>query len=86
MITKNMKYTNLLIYLICDGLGENPENVWKQQNNCGFVELEKKDYFQIISKFEDILDINTGWLTRPGYNIDIIELSKLAEKIKIYKA
>ena len=37
MNTKNMKYTNLLIYLVCDELGENPENVWMQQNNCGFI-------------------------------------------------
>lgn len=82
MITKNMNYINLLIYLICDGLGEEPENVWIQQENCGFIELDKKEYFQIISQYEDILDINTGWLIRPRYKLDIIELSNLAEKIK----
>lgn len=80
-----MNYINLLIYLICDELGEEPENVWIQQENCGFIELDKKEYFQIISQYEDILDINTGWLIRPRYKLDIIELSNLAEKIKKYK-
>ena len=38
------EFRNLIIYLICDGLGESAESIIAQQEEKGFIELEKLDF------------------------------------------
>ena len=75
------EFRNLTIYLICDGLGENAENILAQQEEKGFIELEKLDYLQIISKLEGMLDITTGWVKHKDYRINLYELYDIVNKI-----
>ncbi len=72
---------NLTIYLICDGLGESAGNIKEQQEKIGYIELEKLDYLQIISKLEGMLDISTSWLERNEYRINICELCDRVKEI-----
>lgn len=69
-------YENLIVRLISDNLGEEPEVVLNEYKENGYVELEKKDYFQVILKLEAILDITTGCLGSTEYNIYINKLAK----------
>ena len=72
------EFRNLIIYLICDGLGESAESIIAQQEEKGFIELEKLDFLQIISKLEGMLDITTGWLEHNDYRIN---LNKLCDRV-----
>ena len=72
------EFRNLIFYLICDGLGESAESIIAQQEEKGFIELEKLDFLQIISKLEGMLDITTGWLEHNDYRIN---LNKLCDRV-----
>ncbi len=59
-------------------LGESAESIIAQQEEKGFIELEKLDFLQIISKLEGMLDITTGWLEHNDYRIN---LNKLCDRV-----
>ena len=62
-----------IIYTICNATGEEPRNIAALDK----VELNTRDWEQILSRLEAILDVHTGMLTSTQRSIPIEALTRL---------